>query len=244
MALTACPTSGDTAFLTPGRARGARDRLQPVVGDLTVGTESDAPSKGTPMRGLPLRRIASTAICAALLAGVTGPTAVAADSARKGVHTASAPVPGADALLAQVKGLTDLGIVLTPVTDLLNTVLKADNGQLSPDEATKLVQAAKDAIAKVSAAAPVTAPSTLPAPYQTGDGTKAPADVTSDALAALIKALDALLVAVTSGDVNQVVPAVNELLTGLVNHLAAVLPPADLPGLPALSPLPAANADR
>ena len=38
------------------------------------------PSKGIPMRALPARRIALGALCAALLAGVTGPAAMAADT--------------------------------------------------------------------------------------------------------------------------------------------------------------------
>ncbi|ANP55155.1 hypothetical protein J2Z21_003350 [Streptomyces griseochromogenes] len=189
------------------------------------------------MGGLSVRRIASTALCAGLLAGVTGPAAVAADSGQERVQAAShAPVPGADALLKQVTSLGNLGTVLTPVTNLLNAVLKADNGQLPADQAAQLVQAAKDAIAKVSGAAPATAEAT-----QT-PGVKVRADLTSDALAALIKALDALLKAVTSGDASQVVPAVNGVLTGLVNYLAALLlsgglPAPNLPGLPSL-PLP------
>ncbi|WP_327428839.1 hypothetical protein [Streptomyces sp. NBC_01236] len=52
--------------------------------------------------------------------------------------------------------------MLTPVTDLLNAALKAGNGQLSADDAAKLSQAVKDAIAKVTAAAPVTPPVALP----------------------------------------------------------------------------------
>lgn len=170
------------------------------------------------MRGLPVRRLASTALCAALLAGVTGPAAVAADdSARQRVPAASAPVPGSDALLTQVKGLGDLGTVLAPLTELLNAVLKADNGQLSPNEAAKLVQAAKDAIARVNAAEPPTSsPSTLPAPYRTG----------SDALT---KALDTLEKAATSGDVGQVAPAVSEVLTGLVTYLTGLLLDSGLP---------------
>ncbi|NEB02014.1 hypothetical protein [Streptomyces sp. SID13726] len=109
------------------------------------------------MRGLPVRRIASSALCGALLLGLAGPAAAAAETqtARERVQAASrAPVPGADGLLAQVQGLGNLGAVLTPVTDLLSAVLKADNGQLSPEEATKLGDAVKDAIAKVGAAAP------------------------------------------------------------------------------------------
>ncbi|MFF7276776.1 hypothetical protein [Streptomyces griseorubiginosus] len=107
------------------------------------------------MRGLSVRRIASSALCGALLLGLAGPAAVAAETqpARDRVQAASqAPVPGADGLLAQVQSLGNLGAVLTPVTDLLNAVLKADNGQLSAEEATKLGDAVKAAIEKVSAA--------------------------------------------------------------------------------------------
>jgi len=216
------------------------------------------------MRGLSARRIASSALCAILMVGIAGPTAVAADSARERIHTESrAPVPGADALLAQVKSLGDLGSVLAPVTALLNAVLKADNGQLSADEAQKLVTAVKDAIAKIttpattpgtvtkpgaSSASTVIAPTTLtklPSPAKQGDNSKTPApkDLKADALAALQKALDTLLAAVTSGDVGQVVPAVTGLLTALVNFLAATLlgsglPAANLPGLPTLPTLP------
>ncbi|MGC0403236.1 hypothetical protein RKD27_005880 [Streptomyces sp. SAI-126] len=244
------------------------------------------------MRGLPVRRIAASALCGALLVGLAGPAAVAAEteSARERVHAASAaPVPGADALLAQVQGLGNLGAVLTPVTDLLNAVLKADDGQLSPEEATKLGDAVKSALSKITAAAPA-APATpavpavppvtpalpqvptsslptsslptaalptgtlptLPSLARGGDDSKAlsassaklPADLVADAYAALSKAVDTLLEAVTSGDVAKVVPAVTGVLTGLVNVLAATLlsgklPLPNLPGLPALPAPPA-----
>ncbi|MFC7257587.1 hypothetical protein [Streptomyces lutosisoli] len=52
--------------------------------------------------------------------------------------------------------------MLTLVTDLLNAALKAGNGQLSADDAAKLSQAVKDAIAKVTAAAEVTPSVALP----------------------------------------------------------------------------------
>lgn len=113
------------------------------------------------MSGLPVRRIASSALCGALLLGLAGPAAVAAEhqSARSRVQVASqAPVPGADGLLAQVQSLGNLGTVLTPVTDLLNAVLKADNGQLSAEEATTLGDAVKAAIEKVGAVAAPAAP--------------------------------------------------------------------------------------
>jgi hypothetical protein len=215
------------------------------------------------MRGLSARRIAATAVCATLLVGITGPAAVAADTVRESTHAASrgAPVPGADALLAQVKSLGDLGSVLTPVSALLNAVLKADNGQLSADEAQKLIAAVKDAITKVTApastlpgaaTAPVAPPNStvaspvkLPSLSQQGAHRKTPApkDLKADALAGLQKALDTLLAAVTSGDVSKVVPAVTGVLTSVVNFLAATLlnsglPAPNLPGLPALPSLP------
>ncbi|MBO4260686.1 hypothetical protein GRC12_43730, partial [Streptomyces griseorubiginosus] len=90
----------------------------------------------------------------------------------------------------------------------------------------------------------------LPTLAKTGGDAKprAAADLTGDALAALQKAIDALLQAVTSGDVSQVVPAVTSVVTGLVNTITSTLlggslPAADLPGLPVSTPsLPAAPA--
>ncbi|MFJ9726878.1 hypothetical protein ACIRP3_29370 [Streptomyces sp. NPDC101209] len=120
------------------------------------------------MRALPARRIASTALCAALLVGIAAPAAVAADPAGERTDTASrTPVPGADARLGQVRSLSDLGRVLTPVTDLLSSVLKADNGRLSDAEAAKLSSAVKDALAKVTAATP-SSPSTGSTPSTGG----------------------------------------------------------------------------
>ncbi|MFD4522444.1 hypothetical protein ACFWP7_00600 [Streptomyces sp. NPDC058470] len=249
------------------------------------------------MRALPARRIASSALCATLLLGIAAPVAVAADSdsARGRTSAAAAPVPGADALLAQVQSLADIGGVLKPVTDLLDAVLKADNGQLSADQAATLGQAVKDAIAKLTAAVPVTPPVAVPdapavpatpalpatpaapavpavpalpaapalpavpalpksagdqddkAPGASGSRAAAPADLKADALAALQKAVDTLLAAVTSGDPAGVVPAATAVVTGLVNLIVAVvlgggLPVPDLPGLPSLSSLPAVPA--
>ncbi|MER7186574.1 hypothetical protein ABT404_45155 [Streptomyces hyaluromycini] len=213
------------------------------------------------MRALPARRLASTALCAALLAGVTGPAAAAADPAHEHTRAASqAPVPGADALLGQTKSLGDLAAVLKPVTDLLAAVLKADNGQLTPDQAAQLADAAKAAIAQLTAAAPAPSlPSTpalpsAPALPAVAAATAAQAkglgdapaakDLAGDALKALQTAIDNLVKAVTSGDAGQVVPAVTAVLTGLVDCLAALLlggglPAPDLAGLPTLPSLPA-----
>lgn len=215
------------------------------------------------MRGPSAWRIAAPALCATLLVGTAGPAAVAAGPARGSTPAASrgAPVPGADALPAQVESLGELGGVLTPVTALLDAVLKADNGRLPADRARKLVAAVNDAIAKVTAqaatmpaaTAPVappdsapTSPVKPPSPSRQGahgTATPAPRDLEGDALAGLRKALDTLSAAVTSGDASRVVPAVTGVLTAVVDFLAATLqdsglPAPDLPGPPTPPPLP------
>ncbi|MGX1130793.1 hypothetical protein RKD49_002983 [Streptomyces glaucescens] len=108
------------------------------------------------MRGLPVRRIASTALCATLVLGIAGPAAMAADqdpARERTPATSQAPVADAKALLGQTKTLNDLGVVLDPVTKMLDAVLKADEGQLSAEEAKKLGDAAKESIAKLGTAA-------------------------------------------------------------------------------------------
>ncbi|MFD6824921.1 MULTISPECIES: hypothetical protein [unclassified Streptomyces] len=212
------------------------------------------------MRALPARRIATSALCATLLIGIAAPASMAADSDLPRGHShAAAPVPGADALLAQTKTLGDISGVLAPVTALVDAALKADNGQLPADQATKLGQAAKDAIAKVAAAAPVAPPAAVPAvpavppvalpavPPVSKNAERpralAAADVKADALTALQTAVDSLVKAVTSGDAASVVPAATAVVTGLVNFVVATvlgggLPAPNLPGLPALPALP------
>lgn len=226
---------------------------------------------------LPARRIATSALCAGLLIGLSGPAVMAADgdSVRERTHAAShAPLPDAEELQSQVGSLAGLGGVLTPVTDMLSAVLKADNGQLSATDADKLSTAVKDALAKAEAvdtdaddaattpgtstpAQPpaVTAPETntdtpvtLPAPVtaQSDDGTAAASDLTAAANAALQKQVDALVKATTSGTAAQVSPAVKDLMTGIVNVVAATmvgngLPAADLAGLPGVPTAPEAT---
>ena len=205
------------------------------------------------MRALPARRLASTALCAVLLAGVTGPTAVAAAPAPGRAH---APVPGADTLLARTRSLGDLGTVLKPVTDLLTAVLTADNGQLPPDRATRLAAAAKTAITHLTAPPPASpagpagpASSVLPSAsvvaQAKGRGDVPVAkDLAGDALVALRSAIDGLAKAVSSGDAGRVGPAVTAVLTGVVDHLAALLLGGGLPAphLAGLSVLPVLRA--
>ena len=179
------------------------------------------------MRGLSKRRVATTALCAALLAGVTDPAVMAADSIPGRSHAASpAQAPGAEALLAWVKSLGDFGGALTPVAHLLDTALKADNGQLPAAQAARLVHAAKRAVADMT-------------PRAAADPQAK--DAASDALAALQNALDALQKAITSGDPSQVTVAVTDAVTALTDYLAAMLPTPTPSGLPTPS-LPALPA--
>ncbi|MDX3113751.1 hypothetical protein [Streptomyces scabiei] len=204
------------------------------------------------MRGLPVRRIASTALCASLVLGLAAPAALAADgaAARERVAAASdAPVPGVAALRAQGKGLADLSTVLTPVTETLNTVLKADDGRLTPGQATRLGDAVKTAVAKITAATPAApaAPAVVPPALAKGaadSGAKAAADPVSDALAAVQKALGDLLAAATSLDVGQVGSALTGLLDGLLDLLSSTLNGlVSLPSLPTLPSLPSLPAE-
>ncbi|MFC9105986.1 hypothetical protein ACFT08_34095, partial [Streptomyces rochei] len=235
---------------------------------------------------LPARRIATTALTAGLLIGLSGPAVMAADgeSVRERTHAASrAPLPDAAELQDQVGSLAGLGGVLTPVTDLLSAVLKADDGKLAATDADQFAAAVKDALAKAEAAdadaddtattpetttpgtttpgtttpgtstpaqpPAVTAPDaetpvTLPAPVaaQGADETAAASDLAASAYAELQKQIDALIKASTSGTAEQVSPAVKDVVTGVVNVVAATLVGGELPAadLTGVSYLPAA----
>lgn len=183
------------------------------------------------MRALPARRIASSALCAALLVGIAGPAAMAADSTREHSHATShdARLRGAEALLVQVR--TYSGGELTPVADLLTAVIEADNGQLPEAKAEKLGAAAKIAVSKAVAKASATsatptasAPATgvlLPAPAQR------PADLTDDGLDAVAEAVDSLVESITADEVDAVLPSVDDLLD-LVKDLIDALIGVDL----------------
>jgi hypothetical protein len=113
------------------------------------------------MPALSARHIASSALCATLLVGITAPTAMAVDSAHKPSRTASSETrrDGADALLAKLRKYN--GGELAPVADLMSAVLKADSDRLSAAEVRRLSADAQRALAKVSAG---TSAGVLPAP--------------------------------------------------------------------------------
>ncbi|MEV4230245.1 hypothetical protein AB0J81_24710 [Streptomyces bobili] len=191
------------------------------------------------MRGLPVRRTALTALCATLVLGIAAPTALAADgeATRERTHAVpSAPLTGADALLARARVLDEARPVFTPVTDLLDASLRSGGDRLGADRARRLGAAAEEALTEVTkAAAPTGTPPSA--------GTRAQnrtADVTDDVLADVQKQVDALLAAATSGDVGQILSSATSLVNGLVDMVTSLVDGLSLPALEDLLPeLPA-----
>ncbi|MFF5155681.1 hypothetical protein ACFY3N_05325 [Streptomyces sp. NPDC000348] len=142
------------------------------------------------MRALPARRIALGALCAALLAGLTGPAAVAADTAPER-HRATSSA----ALLAQVRTVDADEHGLTPVVDLLKAALEADGGRLPAAETRKLGDAAKKALAKAADDDPVVTTGSSVTVTVTGDTepTVLEDGLTGEELTALQEAVDSLL---------------------------------------------------
>lgn len=189
--------------------------------------------------------LASTVLCGALAVGVAGPAGPAfssvMDSPARSVSSGSvAPVPGADALAKQNAALAGAGAVLQPVTDLVAGVLKAPDGKLSKEEATKHVAGVKKALDGLTADAKAAADK-AGAP---GAGAQAPgAELVAKAAADLQAKVDALVKASAAGDAKATAAALQATLTGTVNVVVAIvlggdLPAPDLKGLPKLPTLP------
>jgi hypothetical protein len=191
------------------------------------------------MRGLPVRRTALTALCATLVLGIAAPTALAADgeATRERTHAVpSAPLTGADALLARARVLDEVQPVLTPVTDLLDTSLGSGGDRIGADRARRLGAAAEEALTEVTKAA---APTGTPPSAGTRAQNRA-ADVTDDVLADVQKQVDALLAAATSGDVGQILSSATSLVNGLTDMVMSLVDSLSLPALEDLLPeLPA-----
>jgi len=149
------------------------------------------------MRALPARLIAPGVLCAALLAGVTGP-ARAADTAPEH-HRATTSAT----LLGQVRAIDANEHGLAPVVDLLKAVLEADDGRLPAAEARKLGDAAKHALAKAADEDPApTTGTTATSSVTTSDDTVVTVtgdELSDEELAALREAVDSLLDLLQSG---------------------------------------------
>ncbi|MEV7193991.1 hypothetical protein AB0N81_19615 [Streptomyces sp. NPDC093510] len=202
------------------------------------------------MRALPVRRLATTALCATLLLGTAGPALASQGDATRdeAPNASSAPAPDANTLLGQVQQLSGLGGVLTPVTDLLAALLKAKDNKLPAEDVkqrTEAVKKAIEAVAKPPVKAPADPAAAMPqAPavpqLPTGGAERAagaPLDPKGDAVAALQKAVDALVKATTAGDPKAVLAAVPPVISSLVDTVVATvtgggLPKPNVPGLP------------
>ncbi|MEV8341076.1 hypothetical protein [Streptomyces niveus] len=210
------------------------------------------------MRSLVSSRAAAAAVCAALVLGTAG-TAVATTAhqppAGVGADVADAPVADVEALRQQTQTLGALSGAITPVTALLDAVLKAENGQLPAADVQKHQAAIKKGLEAVRNAAQANpakpadnAAHTNPV-NAVGADHKAPAaaDLTAAAVASVQKSTDALLKASATKDAKAVATQSEAVVTSLVNLTAATvvngaLPAPNLPGLPELPKLPGAEA--
>ena len=186
--------------------------------------------------------LASSALCGALALGLAGPafSSVADAPARSAAGVSAAPLPGADALAKQNAALAGAGDVLRPVTDLVDSVLKAPDGKLPKDEAAERAAEVKKALDGLAADAKAAA-GKAGAP---GSRAQAPgADLVVKAAADLQAKVDALVKAATAGDAKATAAALQATVTGAVNVVVAIvlggdLPAPDLEGLPKLPSLP------
>ncbi|MCF2536912.1 hypothetical protein K6168_14735 [Streptomyces sp. FB2] len=203
------------------------------------------------------RRIATSALCAALLLGAVAPALAAGpDDTRPASRTAA---DRRAALRDQTDALAGLGTVLTPVTRLLDSALAADDDPLTAAEAKKLAAAAREAVAQAREEALAEAAQEVAAARAEAEEARreAAADreealtdaadaadaadvtdttdttdttgLTSGALDALGKAVDGLLAALLADKGEQVDPAADNVVKKLVDVSVATLLDRGLP---------------
>ncbi|MBV2357783.1 hypothetical protein KUM39_26070 [Streptomyces sp. J2-1] len=185
------------------------------------------------MRVLPARRLASTTLCAALLVGLAGPAAVAADltgdrdhAFSRALDAARPAVPGD--LRERVRSLDDQDATLAPVVELLDQSL--EQGRMTLAQAQQLGDAAKAALAQLGAANPalMAMPSPLPATPSESDVPSLPAapglpeaSAMPAAPAATPAAAPAAAQLAKSGPANR--DAVSDLLAQVTNTVNSLL---------------------
>ncbi|GAA0616843.1 hypothetical protein [Streptomyces crystallinus] len=204
------------------------------------------------MRGRVSRRITATAVSAAIVFGVAGAagTAMATEAPQKRpvAVPSDAPVPDLGPASGLLKPISSLAEVVGAVQALLDGVVKG----LPAADITKLADAVKAAIAKVTSAAgpatsalPATPPAApalpalpslgLPLPVAKAAPGAPAADPVADALATVQKAVDKLVKDLAAANVAAVVADATEVVTALLKALlAAVLSALKLPALPSL----------
>ncbi|MFE9902507.1 hypothetical protein [Streptomyces achromogenes] len=220
------------------------------------------------MRDLPVRRLACTVLCASVLVGVTGPVALAADVARENGRTASQVSVSAaekERLLARARALGSANPELDPVVELLRQSL--EKGGLPVDEATRMGEAAKAALARMAAgpapvtmaksetptvpASPASAAASAASPSSAGPvaarhahhGAPLARDAFDDLFSALETAIDNFVKAIT-GDPDQLLPSATDVMSRLEQLVDADTTKSDTSAptivfLPSLSASPA-----
>ncbi|MFD3521994.1 hypothetical protein [Streptomyces sp. NPDC058653] len=209
------------------------------------------------MRSHVSSRAAAAAVCAVLVLGTAGTAAavtVQETPVGVGAEATRAPIADAEALKQQTRTLSSLSDAIKPVTALLDSVIAADNGQISAADVQKHQKAIKKALDAVKNAASA-APAKPAAPMAgmdavttmgADDKAQAAADLTAEAVACVQRSTDALLKATTTKDANAVATQSKAVVTSLVNLTAALvmngrLPAPNLPGLPELPKQPGAE---
>ncbi|MFH9404423.1 hypothetical protein ACH4JS_32375 [Streptomyces sp. NPDC017638] len=150
------------------------------------------------MRDLPVRRLASTVLCASVLVGITGPVALAADTAGEHGRTASrVSVPAAekDRLLTRARALGRTHPELGPVVELLSRSL--EEGRLPAGEAGRLGEAAKEAIVRAAGTAGAQSPAAPVTVRHASAGAPMARDVLDDTIGGLLTAIDELVKSIT-----------------------------------------------
>ncbi|MFI6083843.1 hypothetical protein ACIBBB_23170 [Streptomyces sp. NPDC051217] len=212
------------------------------------------------MRSHVSSRAAAAAVCGVLVLGAAGTAAavtVQETPVGVGAEANRAPIADAEALKQQTRTLSSLSGAIKPVTDLLDSVIAADNGQISAADVQKHQKAIKkalDAVKNAAQAAPAKPAGNtgsmgdMDAVNAVGadDKAQAAADLTAEAVACVQRATDALLKATVTKDANAVATQSKAVVTSLVNLTTALvmngsLPAPNLPGLPEMPKLPEAE---
>ncbi|EST28222.1 hypothetical protein N566_22965 [Streptomycetaceae bacterium MP113-05] len=171
--------------------------------------------------------LASTFAGAVALGGVTAAAAFASDEPRPQAAQ-QAPLPNAQDLQQQARVLGDAGGALTPVSELIEAVLNAPEGQVSEARADRHAKAVHEALAP------------LRAPAAQNSAERAPrANLTARAATALEAQVDELLQAAETGQQRRIAQEAEATVQSMVNVLTSVLaggalPAADMAGLPQL----------
>ncbi|MFI7388372.1 hypothetical protein [Streptomyces sp. NPDC049813] len=174
------------------------------------------------MPALPVRRLATSALCASLLIGAATP-AFAANSAdvqdsRTFVSLDPAPGTAPAAPADQASPLAGVTSLLTPITGLLNGLLQPQGTKMAPQEVQKHTDAIDSALAKAekehAAREPEAARDTAP------DAMTADRAEPSDAATELRSAIDALLKGAAAGDMSAATKQLSQAVTALVKELA------------------------